>query len=95
MVSCPLMTARYSSDEISTRGQALYEHEIRHRLDADARGKFLALDTESGEYEVDTDERAAVQRIRARHPDAVLYLLRIGQPTAYRLRRKAVAAAAC
>jgi hypothetical protein len=89
------MPPRYSSDEISSRGQALYEREIRHRLDADSRGKFLVLDIESGEYEVDTDERAAVQRVRAKHPDAVLYLLRIGQPTAYRLGRKAVAAAAC
>lgn len=89
------MPPRHSSDEISARGQALYEREIRHRLGSDARGKFLALDIESGEYEVDADERAAVQRIRAKHPDAVLYLLRIGQPTAYRLGRKAVAAIAC
>lgn len=89
------MPPRYSSQEIAARGQALYERDISHRLDANARGKFLVLDIESGEYEVDADERAAVKRVRAKHPDAVLYLLRIGQPTAYRLGRKAVAAASC
>jgi hypothetical protein len=89
------MPPRFSSEEIAARGQALYERDIRHRLGADTRGKFLVLDIESEEYEVDADERAAVQRVRAKHPDAVLYLLRIGQPSAYRLGRKAVAAAAC
>ena len=44
---------RYSSDEIVERGQALYDHDIRDKLDASVRGKFLALDIETGEYEID------------------------------------------
>jgi hypothetical protein len=87
--------ARYSSAEIAERGQALYDRDIRDRLDASARGKFLALDIETGEYEIDADERAALKRARAKRPDAALYLLRIGRPTAYRLGRKAVAASSC
>jgi len=83
---------RYSSDEIAERGQALYDHDIRDKLDASLRGKFLALDIETGEYEIDADERSALKRVRAKHPDAALYLLRIGHPTAHRLGRKAVAA---
>jgi hypothetical protein len=86
---------RYSSDEIAERGQALYDREIRHQLDVSARGKFLALDIETGEFEIDADERAALKRAQAKRPDAALYLLRIGHPTAYRLGRKAVAAPSC
>lgn len=78
---------RYSSNEIAERGQALYDRDIRDKLDASARGKFLALDIETGEYVIDADERAALKRARAKHPDAAVYLLRIGYPTAYRLRR--------
>jgi hypothetical protein len=89
------MPPPFSSDEIAARGQALYDRDIRPRLDASARGKFLVLDVQSGEYEIDVDERAALKRVRAKHPDAVLYLLRIGHPTAYRLGRKALTAAAC
>jgi hypothetical protein len=86
---------RYSSAEIAERGQTLYDREIRDKLDASARGKFLALDIETGDYEVDADERLALKRARAKHPDAALYLLRIGHPAAYRLGRKAVAASSC
>jgi len=77
----------YSSIEIAERGQALYDHEIREKLDASVRGKFLVLNIETGEYEIDDDEIVALKRARAKHPAAALYLLRIGHPTAYRLAR--------
>ena len=48
-------------------------------------GKFLVLDIETDAYEVDTDELASVQRAKAKNPDAVLYIMRIGHATAYRL----------
>lgn len=86
---------RYSSTEIAERGQALYDREISGRLDASARGKFLALDIETGEYEIDADELAALKRAQAKHPDAALYLLRIGHSTAYRLGRKSAATHSC
>lgn len=81
----------YSSKEIAERGQALFEREISSQLDASARGKFLALDIETGEFEIDADEKAALKRAQAKHPNAALYLVRIGHPTAYRLGRKALA----
>ena len=76
---------RYSSPEIVRRGQALYEQRLRAQVAAGNMGKFLVLDIETEEYEIDTDERAALQRAKAKRPDAPLYLLRIGSSTAYRL----------
>lgn len=76
---------RYSSLEIVRRGQALYEQQLRAQVAADNAGKFLVLDIETGEYEIDADERAALKRAKAKRLDAPLYLLRIGSPTAYRL----------
>lgn len=78
---------RYSSEEIARRGQALYEEQLRAVVDARDRGKFLVLDIETGEYELDVDEVAAIQRAKRRKPDAVLYILRIGYPAAYRIGR--------
>lgn len=86
---------RYSSNEIAERGQALYEHDIRDKLDSSARGKFLALDIETGEYEIDADARAALKKAQTKRPEAALYLVRVGHPTAFRLGRKAVAASSC
>ncbi len=86
---------RYSSDEIAERGQALYEREVQGSLTASDVGKFLVLDIDTGDYELDTDELAAVKRARAKHPDGAFYVLRVGHSAAYRLGLKTLAAQAC
>ena len=78
---------RYTSEETARRGQALYEERLRAEVDARDRGKFLVLDIETGEYEIDVDELAALQRAKRKNPDAVLYILRVGYPAAYRIGR--------
>ncbi len=84
---------RYSSAEIVERGQALYDRKVEQKLvDAD-RGKMLVLDIETGEYELDRDEMAALMRARQKRPDAPFYVVRVGHPTAFRLGKKALIAA--
>ena len=75
----------YSSDEIEQRGQELYDQQIRARVEADNKGKFLVLDIKTGEYEIDESEITALKRIKSKNPDAALYFLRVGYPTAYKL----------
>ncbi len=76
---------RYTSEEIVERGEALYNQQIRAEVETGNEGKFLVLDIETGAYEVDEDELAAVQRAKANNSNAALYLMRIGYATAYRL----------
>ena len=80
---------RYASDEIVRRGQALYEEKIRPQVELTQKGKFLVLDIETSDYEIDVDELAAVKRAKAKNPNAALYILRVGHSTAYRLGRHA------
>ena len=75
----------YTREEIARRGQALYDQEICQHVEAANSGKFLVVDVDTGDYEIDGDELAALGRARAKIPEAALYLLRIGSPTAYRL----------
>ncbi len=86
---------RYSNAEIANRGQTLYERTLRDELESTERGKLLVLDIETGDYEIDSDDVAAVQRARAKRPEGAFYILRVGYPTAYRLGRKALAVPAC
>ena len=79
---------RYTSDEIVRRGQELYEREIRAEVETDNKGKFLVLDIETGEYEVDENELVALTRTKGKNPDAALYILRVGYSTAYRLGKQ-------
>lgn len=43
---------RYSKEEFARRGDAIYATQIRPRLTAKDVGKFLAIDIETGEYEM-------------------------------------------
>jgi len=69
---------RYSKEEFARRGDAIYEHDLRPILEKGNEGKFVAIDIETGGYEVDSDELAASDRLLARVPNAQIWLRRIG-----------------
>lgn len=78
----------YPRGEITRRGNALFEERICPQLDPGLPAdRFVAIDIETGDYEVDEREVAATRRLTQRHPDAKgrICLRRIGSPAAYRL----------
>lgn len=70
--------ARYSKEEFARRGDEIYERELRPLLENGSEGKFVAIDIETGAYEVDGDELAAADRLSIRVPKAQIWLRRIG-----------------
>jgi hypothetical protein len=77
--------ARYSREEFARRGQEIYERQVRPALRPDDEGKFVAIDIESGSFEVDRDDYSATERLLSHHPDAQIWLVQAGQRAAYRL----------
>ena len=75
--------ANYRPEEVETRGEEIYEQQIRQKVEAVNKGKFVVIDIETGEYEVDDDDLQATKRVLAKRSDAVIYGLRVGYPTAY------------
>lgn len=73
----------YSKEEFARRGDAIYERDIRPRLAADDDGKFVAIDIETGDYEIDRDDFEATERLVARRPEAQMWLVRAGHRAAY------------
>lgn len=68
---------RYSKDEISRRGDALVESKVRPHLTAADADKFVAIDIETGEYELDANEMRAADRLRRRVPDPQIWLVHV------------------
>jgi hypothetical protein len=75
---------RYSLEEFGRRGPEIYDRVVRPALRPEDNGKFVAIDIESEDYEMDPDDRTAVERLLSRRPDAQSWLARVGQPAAYR-----------
>ena len=54
------------------RGDEIYESQVRSQVEEGNHGKIVAIDIETGTFEVDASEIAACDRLEARHPDATL-----------------------
>lgn len=68
----------YAYGEVSRRGKEIYERDMRARVEERNNGKYLVLDIESGDYEIDESHIAASRRAHAKHPDGVFFGMRIG-----------------
>lgn len=79
---------RYSKKEFARRGDALYASKVRPHLAAEDDGKFVALDIETGEYEIHRSEITAGDRLRKRLPDAQIWMVRVGSRYLHRFGRK-------
>jgi hypothetical protein len=77
----PVHGPRYSKEEFARRGGEIYERSIRPGVEAENRGKFVAIDIESGAWEMDSDELIAGDRLYARMPDAQPWMVRVGYPS--------------
>jgi hypothetical protein len=69
---------RYSKEEFARRGDEIYETQVRSQVEEGNHGKIVALDIETGDFEVDKSEIAACSRLETRHPDAQIWIVRIG-----------------
>lgn len=69
---------RYTANEIVTRGQAIYEEQLRARLEPEHVGKFLRIDIETADFEMDSDEFVASRRAHEKHPDGAFFGMRVG-----------------
>lgn len=76
---------RYPKEEFARRGDEIYERDIRPHLKPGDKGKFVAIDIETGEYEIAADEMTACDRLWERLPDPQPWLVRVGERAAFRL----------
>ncbi|HEV3080809.1 MAG TPA: hypothetical protein VGY66_13555 [Gemmataceae bacterium] len=75
---------RYSKEDFAQRGDAIYDNDIRPHLKNEDADKFVAIDIATGAYEIDEDELEAGKRLRARVPEAQIWIVRVGSRYVHR-----------
>jgi hypothetical protein len=76
---------RYSKEEFARRGNEIYQSQVRQQINEEIdRGKIVAIDIETGAFEVADKPIAAVDRLYDRYPDAQPWVIRIGHRAVYR-----------
>ncbi len=73
-----ISTDRFSREEVAARGDEIYDTRISPIVKTEDTGCYVVIDVESGDYEIDRNELAASDRLRARHPNAQSWLRRVG-----------------
>ena len=76
---------KHTPEEVAQIAEEIYARDIRPKVMPQEKGKFLVLDINTGQYEIDEDDLKASQRLRARVPNGEYFGLRIGYTTAYTL----------
>ncbi len=75
---------RYSKEEFAQRGDNIYENQVRPKIEAGNHGKIVAIDIETGAFEVADEILTATDRLFERLPDAQPWIVRIGYRAVHR-----------
>ena len=82
----PETVAPLSPEEIAARGDKLYAEKIEQQV-ASAKGQVVAIDVLSGDFSLAANGILAAKDLRTRHPDAVIWGVRVGSRTYHRIGR--------
>jgi frataxin-like iron-binding protein CyaY len=69
---------RYSKEEFAQRGDLIYQTQIRPQVETNNHGKIVAIDIETGDFQVDASEIVACSILESRKPDAQIWIVRVG-----------------
>jgi hypothetical protein len=83
---------KYSKEEHARLGEDVYDQRLRERLEPGNDGKIVAIDVDTGEYEVAEKVLAASQRLLARLPEAQVWCVRIGHRAVHRFGPRSASA---
>ena len=70
--------ARRPAEETARLGNEIYKRDIRHLVEAEHFGEYVAIDVDSGDYAIADSVLAAADQLRSRRPDADGWLVRVG-----------------
>ena len=74
----------YKREEVSRLGEAIYKEKIKHLVEPMEIGKFIAIDVESGDYEIGERLIDTSDRLHHLRPNAVCYIWKVGYPATLR-----------
>ena len=77
---------KMSYEEQKSRGEAIYESNIRPLIDPADENKFVLVDVISGDYEIAERSAEARVKLRKRRPRAVIHTMRRHKTYVVRLR---------
>ncbi|MDB9424616.1 hypothetical protein PN437_06795 [Microcystis aeruginosa CS-564/01] len=76
---------RYSKEEFARRGNEIYQSQVRSQVEEGNHGKIVAIDIETGAFEVTKDSLTTSDQLLARLTYAQIWFVRIGHRAVHRV----------
>ncbi len=70
---------RRTLHEIDRLGSEVYDRQVLPTLQPSDDNKTVAIDIDTGEFEIDDDDYMAGMRLRERRPEAEIWMRRVGR----------------
>ena len=81
-----MASEKHQRNELATRAHAIYDAELRQKLEPHENGRYLALAVATGDYEIGDRFGDANEKLRKRHPLPIqFFVFRIGYPAAVKM----------
>ena len=78
-------TSSDQSKDFARRGQEIFEKSVRASVEGEHAGEFVAIDVDSGAWELHADDFTATECLLASRPNARIWLVRVGSPAAFKI----------
>jgi hypothetical protein len=76
---------RYSKEEFARRGKEIYEAQVRSQVEEGNHGKIVAIDIETGAFEIAKDSLTASDQLLEQYPEAQIWFVRVGHRAVHRV----------
>jgi hypothetical protein len=77
--------ASTDSIQIARRAQAIYDTQLKTKLEDAHPDEFVAIEPDSGEFFLGKTLSEAIQTARTAHPDRIPFTIRVGHPSTVEL----------
>ena len=77
------MIVSKETKQVIEQAKAIYDQQLRTRLEAEHRDRFVSIEPESGEYFLADTFDAAVDAARSKYPTRLSHTIRIGHRAAF------------
>lgn len=77
------MKTRVDAEEICRKGRAIYDRQLKELLEPEHEGRYVAIGIDEGGHFLGDTGSEALSAARARHPDQLFFLARLGRQAAH------------
>ena len=72
-------------EQVAEKGEKVYQEQLKKKLEPKFKGRFVAIEVNSGEYFMGDSLLQSLQKARAKYPDRLFHTIRIGYEGVFKM----------